>query len=219
MFKLELNENIASLIMDDGKANAMTVQWFDDLAATFDKAAADGAKVVVLKGRQKFFSAGLDLEAIANGGPNAITDISNAFRRTMIKIYTFPVPTVAMVTGHAVAGGFILASACDVRVGLDGRFKYMLNETQIGIPVPDWFVPICESALPRPIFERMGLGALPMSPSEMAQAGFLAKLAEDGAALEEAAAGLAQHLSTLSPTAFADSKKTLRAGRIAALES
>jgi enoyl-CoA hydratase/carnithine racemase len=58
------------------------------------------------------------------------------FNRTCMDLYTFPKPTVAAITGHAIAGGCILALCCDYRFIAQGRKLMGLNEIKLGVPVP-----------------------------------------------------------------------------------
>src|SRR5207245_4150605 len=60
----------------------------------------------------------------------------NLFRATHLALLALPKPTVAMVNGHAIAGGLVLALACDYRLGLDGDYKIGLNEVAIGASYP-----------------------------------------------------------------------------------
>jgi len=53
-----------------------------------------------------------------------------------LSLYTLPKPTVAALTGHAVAGGCILALCCDYRFIAEGKKLMGLNEIKLSVPVP-----------------------------------------------------------------------------------
>ena len=59
----DLSDNIATLAMDDGKANALNVTMLQAINDGLDRALADKAAVVVIQGREKMFSGGFDLSA------------------------------------------------------------------------------------------------------------------------------------------------------------
>ena len=66
--------------------------------------------------------------------------------KVMLRVLEFPVPTIARIEGHAIAGGAILALACDLRLALDGQpTRFQMNEVAIGIPVPEWMILIAEN--------------------------------------------------------------------------
>jgi Delta3-Delta2-enoyl-CoA isomerase len=124
------------LTLDRPPANAEDQSLLSDLSAALDRAAADAAvRAVVLTGRGKFFSGGLDLSAPPReDGMVAVT--TTLFRDVHVKLLTLPKPTLAMMNGHAIAGGLVLVLACDYRLGLDGDYKIGLNEAAIGASFP-----------------------------------------------------------------------------------
>ena len=64
-----------------------------------------------------------------------------------VRLFTFPIPVVLGVTGHALAMGGILTTTADYRVGADGPYKIGLNEVAIGMPVPSFAVELCRDRL------------------------------------------------------------------------
>ncbi|HSD09391.1 MAG TPA: enoyl-CoA hydratase/isomerase family protein, partial [Candidatus Binatia bacterium] len=124
------------LTLDRPPANAEDVTLLADLSAALDDAGADTAvRAVVLTGAGKFFSGGFDLSG-AGGGDQEIAVLTTLFRDTHVKLLTLPKPTIAMLNGHAIAGGLVMLLACDYRLGLDGDYKIGLNEVAIGASYP-----------------------------------------------------------------------------------
>jgi enoyl-CoA hydratase len=70
----ELDGGIATITMDDGKVNALSPSMLRAIHAAFDQAEQDGA-VVVLTGREAFFSAGFDLEVFAGGEADRVVEM------------------------------------------------------------------------------------------------------------------------------------------------
>lgn len=141
----ETDDGIAVLSMDDGKANAMDLAFFAHLDDALD-ACAD-ARGVLIRGRESFFSAGLDTDVLATLDTDGLTELLVAFGETMLRVWSDPRPVVAAATGHAVAGGTVLAMACDHAVAAAGDFRWGLTETAIGLPMPAWIIAIARGNL------------------------------------------------------------------------
>jgi enoyl-CoA hydratase/carnithine racemase len=98
--------------------NAVNVELARELADAVDALAGD-VRVIVLRGGGTDFCAGGDVEALAalhGDGRVAMAELFAEFRRALHAITSAPVPVVAAVHGHAVAGGFELMQACDIAV-------------------------------------------------------------------------------------------------------
>jgi 2-(1,2-epoxy-1,2-dihydrophenyl)acetyl-CoA isomerase len=98
--------------------NAVTVDLARELADAVETLAA-GVRVIVVRGAGEDFCAGGDVAALAelhDRGRDAMAGLFTEFRRAVRAITSAPVPVVAAVQGHAVAGGFELMQACDVAV-------------------------------------------------------------------------------------------------------
>lgn len=207
---MEKEGELAVVRMDDGKANAMDEAFFLELDAAFDAARRSGAKAVVLEGREGFFSGGLNVKALPALGPEALHALHLAFARSMGKVFTFPLPVVAAVTGHAVAGGLILALACDRRFALDGNYRWQMNEVAVGIALPSWVLAITQAAIPPRHQAGILLHARPFGPREAAAWGMADGLLAHREDLLEAARGAAVELSALNLDAYALSKARMR---------
>src|ERR1043166_7886315 len=102
----QLRDSIATITMDDGKMNVLSIDMFSELNDALDRAKADGA-VVAFSGREGVFSAGFDLRVLAAGGTNASTMGLTGFELAE-RILSFPAPVVIACTGHAIAMGVFL---------------------------------------------------------------------------------------------------------------
>ncbi len=126
---------IALVRLNNGVTNSLTPKLVTELtqALEFVKARFKG---MVLAGGQKFFSMGFDLPSLLKGSQEEMTRYFNDINQLWLDLYTMPVPTVAAVQAHAIAGGTILAMMCDWRVAAGGRTLFGLNEINLGLPVP-----------------------------------------------------------------------------------
>ncbi len=144
---LEFSSSIAHIRMDDSKANTMEPLWlreFDD-AMTEAERSAHG---LVISGRDGCFSGGLDLKKLPVLTDAELRTFLVAYQRSMVRLFVSKLPTVAAVTGHAIAGGTILALACDERLMADGDFHIGLKEVALGIPLPTFGCELARSVLP-----------------------------------------------------------------------
>ena len=114
----ELDGGIATLTMDDGKANVLSLEMLAALNASLDQAVADQA-VVVLTGRPGLFSAGFDLAVLTAGG-TAAADMLNGGFKLAERLLSFPTPTVIACPGHAIAMGVFVLLTAGYRLGASG---------------------------------------------------------------------------------------------------
>jgi len=84
-----IEDGIAQITMDDGKANAMNWGFFEEMGKSMDQAESDGAKALVIKGRPGFFSGGLDLKLLPTLSASELGDFLITFARTMLRVFAF----------------------------------------------------------------------------------------------------------------------------------
>jgi enoyl-CoA hydratase/carnithine racemase len=203
----ELKDSVATITMDDGKVNALSVAMLSALNDALDRAVADRA-VVVLTGRAGTFSAGFDLKTLTAGGDDAQKMVTMGFELAH-RMLSFPTPIVVACNGHAIAMGVFLLLAADYRIGVDGPFKIGANEVAIGITMPYFGIEICRQRLAPAHFNRAVIFSEMYSPTDAVPAGFLDKVVPE-ADLRNEAKKFATALTKLNMTAHAASKLRLR---------
>lgn len=117
--------------------NALNPELLQALAEAFSPAQLRGVEGVVLSGGPKVFSGGLDVPHLLGLDRAGLTAAWSGFFATARAIAHCPVPVVAAIGGHSPAGGCVLALCCDYRVMARGAYRIGLNETQVGLVVPD----------------------------------------------------------------------------------
>ncbi len=128
--------DLALVVLDRGKVNAIderVVEQLDGALSVVEN--AESVRAVVLIGSGKFFSFGFDIPAFMDHSPEAFTHFLETFTALYTRLYMFPRPVVAALNGHAIAGGCMLALACDRRIMAAGRGKISLNEITFGSSV------------------------------------------------------------------------------------
>ena len=213
--RCDLADGIASITMDDGKANALTFELFAGLRAAFDRAEADGA-AVVLAGRDGRFSGGFDLTTLLGGGDDSLRLLREGFELAH-RVLSFPRPVVVACTGHAYAMGTFLLLCGDHRLGAQGAdHRITANEVAIGLTMPHAAVEVCRQRLTPAAFERAVLLSEVFGPEAAVDAGFLDVLVPP-AELLPAAHEKATALLALDATAFAATKARTRGATLDAL--
>jgi len=207
---------VATITMDDGKANALSLTMLTEVNAALDRAEADGA-VVVLTGREGRFSGGFDLGVLNAGGGDAVAMLRAGFELS-VRLLAFPTPVVIACTGHAIAMASFLLVSADYRIGAAGPFKITANEVAIGLTLPRVAVEICRQRLTPAHFNRVLNLAEVYSPDDAVAAGFLDRVvpaADLAAVAHEVATGLAQ----LDMRAHAASKQLTRGDALQAIRA
>jgi enoyl-CoA hydratase len=201
-------DGVRMLVLDAPPANALGEQLLHDLSEALDDAArASDVRAVVLTGQGRFFSGGFDLAAPRRDAAQA-RSLRDLYRDAHVKLLSLPKPTVAMVNGHAIAGGLVLVLACDYRVGRKGDYRIGLNEVAIGASFPKVAFEIVRLRLAHARASELMLGAALYPASEGLRLGVVDELlSADG--LESTVLRRAARLGSLPSPAYAHTKAAL----------
>jgi enoyl-CoA hydratase len=198
------------LRLDRPPANAINVELLAALASAVSACDQDASvRAVVLTGTGRFFSAGLDLKEMAAKGPGELADLGGG-RDGLYRLWRLGKPTIAMVNGHAIAGGAILALACDFRIAARGAFKIGLTETALGLPFPNGAYQITRAALSDAQARLAMLEADTFDPPQAREVGFLDEVVEVDE-LEVRCLERARKLGAFPTSAYAHTKNALQA--------
>ncbi|MGV8997882.1 MAG: crotonase/enoyl-CoA hydratase family protein [Parvibaculaceae bacterium] len=206
-----LNDGVAVLTMDDGRANALGYAMIEALSAAFARAEGE-AKAIVILGREKRFCAGFDLEVMASG-PEHVGKLVSAGANLLMDIYEHRLPVIIGCTGHALAAGGLLLLTADLRVGAEGDFKIGLPEVAIGMTMPVFGLELARDRIANNHLTAAVTQARIYNPQEAAQIGYLDMTAPI-AALKETAIAKARELAALAQPAFANTKRKERGSTI-----
>ncbi|WP_020660400.1 enoyl-CoA hydratase/isomerase family protein [Amycolatopsis benzoatilytica] len=206
---LELDADVAVLTLDHGRGNTLDTATCRDLVLKLEEADAAGARAVVLTGSGDIFSAGVDLVTLDAGGARYVSDFLPALSDAFLSIFSFPRPVVAAVNGHAIAGGMVLAAACDHRIAGDGPGRIGVTELLVGVPFP-----LSALEILRCSYGTTPLPALIYSGATLTMADALARGLVDEVVPAENVLGRARELATrlgeLPAEAFAHTKAQVR---------
>jgi enoyl-CoA hydratase len=194
--------------------NTMSVAMLEDALRELD-AAKDGP--VIVTGAGNAFSAGLDLDALATLDASGVRDLLVAMERVTHRLFLHPAPTVAVVNGHAIAGGCLVAQCCDVRIAPhDPKLRMGMTGVAIGLTYPPFVFDVLGARLTAPSVEKVLLSAARFDVDEALALGLLDEITGDPRARAEAV--LAERAALPGPS-YASTKLSLRKPRIDASES
>lgn len=188
---------VATVRMDHGAVNATDLELLEALVATFaDLDADDTVGAIVLTGNDRAFSAGVDLKRLLDGGEPYTRDFIDALSRAFWGPLRTTAPVVAAVTGHAVAGGAVIAACCDHVVCTDApRTRIGLAELSVGVPFPAVGIEAMRRRLGRDLPAAVWTAAL-VGPEEARDLGFVDEVVPAAEVVDRATA-LATRLADL----------------------
>jgi enoyl-CoA hydratase len=207
-----VEDGVAVVRFDDGKANVLSYTAVDALGAALDRAEADAGSVCIV-GREGKLCAGFDL-AVMTAGLDAARDLVAKGGELLMRLYLHPQPVVVAVTGHALAAGALLVLSCDVRIGADVPAKIGLNETAIGMPLPMFAIALAEDRLDRRHLVRATVTAEVFDPAGAVVAGYLDRVVPADE-VERLAIEEARRLGGYSRTAYSQTKAVMRGPLVA----
>ena len=154
MLTSELNDGILTSTLAHGKANALDLELCQAAQREFERAAeSNDVRAVVLTGTGSIFSAGVDLPRLISDGRNYVQSFVESLDAMLRTLFLFPKPVIAAINGHAIAGGAIMAFACDYRLMSGGRIG--VPEALVGVPFPPIALEVVRFAVPRQHLQSM----------------------------------------------------------------
>lgn len=187
--------------------NALSTAVMLSLIEQLDR--AEGAPVL-LRGAGDAFSAGLNLVEVGGLDAAGMDTFLTALEDLLYALYNYPGPTVAVVNGHAIAGGCLVAMCCDHRVcAAEPKLKIGLNEVALGLQFPPAVLALARRRLAPQAFDEAILGARLYGPQDALRVGYVDEVASDAEAVARARlAELARH----PRDAYVAAKRAIRGG-------
>jgi enoyl-CoA hydratase/carnithine racemase len=206
VISIERIGSVAIVRLANGKVNALDVESLDELTGLLADVGRSDARAALITGQGRVFSAGVDLFRYLDGGAAYAERLLPALSRTFETLFGLPIPTVAAVQGPAIAGGCILACACDVRLLADTA-QIGATELSVGVAFPVAAVEILRYAC-GPHCDGVVLGAGLYQGEAAVDAGLVHELAPADTLFDRAVEA-AERLGALNPAAFRLAKAQL----------
>ncbi len=211
-----LQGGVVTIVMDDGKTNAMSIAMLDELHRAFDQATKDNA-IVILTGREGIFSSGFDLNVFGQGAQKVLRMLTLGAELAE-KVLSFPMPVITACNGHALPMGAFLMLSADRRICTEGDYKIGMNEVSIGLTVPYFAIEIARQRLTPAEFNRSVNTAYMYTPDEAVRAGYSDQMVSVDK-LMEAAIELSDELLKLDMNAHRATKLRVREDALKRLRS
>jgi len=169
----ELSAHVATLTLSDGE-NRFNPDFLHAFLNLLDEieSATEATTLVVTASHEKIFSNGIDLEwlvpIIRQNDLARAQDFFYLLNRLFTRILTYPLVTVAAISGHAFAGGAILCCAFDFRFMREERGYFCLPEVDLGIPFLPGMNALLKKAMPRYMVEYLEFTGVRLTAAECA---------------------------------------------------
>lgn len=204
----EHEEGVVALSVDRAPVNAMDVTLLREIVEAVAQAAAEAPRALVLAGRPGCFSAGADLKAVPTYGPAEQREMVSGINAMALGAYELPFPVVGAITGHAIAGGMVLALCADLRVASSAG-RYGLTEVQVGVPYPQAAIGVVRAELTPQAARVLALGSELTDARECERLGAFDEVLDPEDVLPRAL-HLATRLAAMPPEVYARTKRDLR---------
>ncbi len=219
MIHREDHDRVRIFRIEHGKANAIDLALFEELSRHLDDLESGPAPgAVVLTGTGTMFSAGVDLFQVIEGRDEYLARFLPALSNTVRRLFALEIPTVAAVNGHAIAGGCVLAAACDYRVMTEGKAKIGVTELKVGVPFPVVAFEVMRFHLPAHHVQNLVYSGRLLGPAEAHAVGLVEELAAPEEVLDRGIEA-ANRLASIPNHAFAFTKNQLRGPALAQMEA
>jgi enoyl-CoA hydratase/carnithine racemase len=205
----------AVLTLASDKVNALDREVVDEVTAFVDLCEQDpeiGALVVT--GEGSLFSAGVNVKAIVDHDKPYTEEFLGALSSAVMRLFRCSKPTVAAINGPAIAGGCLLACACDQRL-IAEEARMGVTELRVGVSFPAFAVELLKHTC-GPRAEQLMFDARMLDADEACRYG-LAHQRMPRSELDAAAFSAAEQLAFLDPRAFALAKASTRRAALSAM--
>ncbi len=209
MIETGVVDGVANLTLNSGKVNALDLELVTKLNQSLDQL-RDDAQIagIIVAGNSRVFSAGIDLKRLVAEPPDYLEAFLPELTRLFVQALVFPKPLVIAITGHAVAGGCVLASAGDYRV-ISDMARIGVPELRVGVPFPTAGLEIMRWAATPGSFRKMINSGATFTGPHAVSAGLADQACPAAEVIPEAARALSEMRQVPLPV-FALTKRQMR---------
>ena len=209
MIESSRDGEIALLRLCHGKASALDLEFCEALERALESEERGSARALLLTGTGGIFCAGVDLRRLVAEGPSYVARFLPALDALFLRLLRLEKPLVGALNGHAIAGGAVIAGACDLRLCARGNGTLGVPELKVGVPFPATAVALARELFPPALLgQALYLGRI-WRAEECLAAGIVDELVEPAELLPRALER-ARELAAIPAASFALSKRLRR---------
>ncbi|XP_072549376.1 enoyl-CoA delta isomerase 1, mitochondrial [Salminus brasiliensis] len=174
--QLDSSTGIAVMTFQSPPVNSMSLDFMTEFVSNLDKLELDKScrGVILTSALPNIFSAGLDIMDMYGTGPEHCTAFWKVLQDLWLKLYGSNKVVIAAINGASPAGGCLMSMSCDYRIMADNpKYKIGLNETQLGIVAPFWFMDTMVNTVGHRVAELSIQGGMMYSPPEALKIGLV----------------------------------------------
>lgn len=152
---LQVNDKtgVATLTLNRPPVNGLNLDLLTAINDSLSEVEDNRSKgLIITSSGKSVFSAGLDIMEMYKPNQDRLKQFWSTLQEVWLKLYGSGFPTAAAINGHAPAGGCLLSICCEYRVMMP-NYTIGLNETQLGIVAPKWFMASMKNVLPSRVAE------------------------------------------------------------------
>ncbi len=218
MIELEVRDSVTIMRMARGKGNALNLELLQAAGEALQEIENSPARAAVITGQGSVFGAGVDLVELLAGGEDYVRKFVVKMLSVFERLATFPKPLVAAVNGHAIAGGGIIALACDMRLMARGKGRIGLTEVLVGVQFPAWALEIARFATPPQHFSELICTGRTYKADDALARGLVDELV-DAEKLLDRSVEVANEMGAVLPATFTATKLAVRRPMLAAVQA
>jgi enoyl-CoA hydratase/carnithine racemase len=214
--KMSRTGRTAVLTLASDKVNALDREVVNEVIAFVDLCEQDpeiGALVVT--GEGSLFSAGVNVKAILEHDKPHTEELLSALSTAVVSLFQCSKPTVAAINGSAIAGGCLLACACDQRLLADDA-RIGVTELRVGVAFPTFAIELLKHACGSKA-EQLLFDARLLDADEACRFG-LAHQRLPRSELDAAAMAAAEELASFDARAYGLAKASIRRAALSAMQ-
>ena len=187
---------IAQLSLNRPPVNSFDMTLTSDFTAKFKELSNSNEvqAVVVKSSLPTVFSAGVDFKELCGVSQDHLRQFWTVIRDMWLQLYTSRVTTLAAISGHCLAGGTLIAAACDHRIATQGDFKIGVTAAKLGLVPPHWFLKNLAHLMGQRATERHLQQGRVFTPDQALEVGLVDEVCDPGDMRERCKAALLSYL-------------------------
>ena len=179
--RTEHDQGVVQLTLQSGSGNPMGESTLHALHEQLDTL-GDARALVFDGGEGKLFSGGFNLPEIVHFEREKLAGFFSHFMDLLDRIMRLECPSIVAIHSHALAGGFIMSLAFDLRVVQRGTYKLGLNEVDLGVMIPAGTEVLLTARTSAQHALSLGMQGKLIGPDEAARIGYAECVADDARA-------------------------------------